>query len=70
MRAQDLPDFKNMPAVKGMPHGTAWYVCFCDGLRIEPEKFLLNSRKSNIGAHVGAYGTRTANEITVDLSIS
>jgi len=24
MRAQDLPDFKSMPAVHGMPHGTAW----------------------------------------------
>jgi hypothetical protein len=24
MRAQDLPDFKDMPAVKGMPQGTAW----------------------------------------------
>ncbi|TVY42452.1 hypothetical protein LSUB1_G001739 [Lachnellula subtilissima] len=24
MRAQDLPNFKDMPAVKGMPHGTAW----------------------------------------------
>jgi len=24
MRAQDLPDYKDMPAVKGMPHGTAW----------------------------------------------
>lgn len=24
MRAQDLPSFKDMPAVKGMPHGTAW----------------------------------------------
>ncbi|KAF4624406.1 hypothetical protein G7Y89_g13764 [Cudoniella acicularis] len=24
MRAQDLPDFKDIPAVKGMPHGTAW----------------------------------------------
>lgn len=24
MRPQDLPSFKDMPAVKGMPHGTAW----------------------------------------------
>jgi hypothetical protein len=24
MRPQDLPDLKDMPAVKGMPHGTAW----------------------------------------------
>ncbi|CAG8949069.1 hypothetical protein HYFRA_00002198 [Hymenoscyphus fraxineus] len=24
MRAQDLPEFKNMPKVEGMPHGTAW----------------------------------------------
>ncbi len=24
MRAQDLPQFKDMPAVQGMPHGTAW----------------------------------------------
>jgi hypothetical protein len=24
MRAQDLPDYKDMPTVKGMPHGTAW----------------------------------------------
>lgn len=43
---------------------------FVTGLRIELENSLLNSKKSNIGAHVGAYGTRTANEIAVDLSIS
>lgn len=24
MRAQDLPDFKDIPPVKGMPQGTAW----------------------------------------------
>lgn len=24
MRPQDLPNFKDMPAVEGMPHGTAW----------------------------------------------
>ncbi|EHK96243.1 hypothetical protein M7I_8065 [Glarea lozoyensis 74030] len=24
MKAQDLPKFSDMPAVKGMPHGTAW----------------------------------------------
>ncbi|PMD16387.1 hypothetical protein NA56DRAFT_580542 [Hyaloscypha hepaticicola] len=24
MRAQDLPTYKDMPAVQGMPHGTAW----------------------------------------------
>lgn len=24
MRAQDLPDFKDLPTVQGMPHGTAW----------------------------------------------
>lgn len=24
MHAQDLPNYASMPAVKGMPHGTAW----------------------------------------------
>ncbi len=24
MRAQDLPEYQDMPAVQGMPHGTAW----------------------------------------------
>ena len=24
MKAQNLPDFKSMPTVQGMPHGTAW----------------------------------------------
>ena len=24
MRAQDLPSFKDLPPVKGMPHGCAW----------------------------------------------
>jgi len=24
MLAQDLPDFKSMPTVQSMPHGTAW----------------------------------------------
>lgn len=24
MRAQDLPEFKDIPKVEGMPHGTAW----------------------------------------------
>jgi len=33
MRAQDLPDFKQMPAVQGMPHGTAWGLWDKDGER-------------------------------------
>lgn len=33
MRAQDLPDFKDLPAVKGMPHGCAWGLFDKDGKR-------------------------------------
>ncbi|PVH69582.1 hypothetical protein DL98DRAFT_564391 [Cadophora sp. DSE1049] len=33
MRAQDLPSFKDMPAVKGMPHGAAWGLFDKDGER-------------------------------------
>ncbi|KAJ5037550.1 uncharacterized protein L3040_007722 [Drepanopeziza brunnea f. sp. 'multigermtubi'] len=33
MRAQDLPSFKDMPAVEGMPHGTAWGLWDKDGKR-------------------------------------
>merc|ERR1712098_859551 len=33
MRAQDLPSFKDMPAVKGMPHGAAWGLFDKDGKR-------------------------------------
>ncbi|KAG9235431.1 putative cyclase-domain-containing protein [Amylocarpus encephaloides] len=33
MRAQDLPNFKDMPLVKGMPHGTAWGLWDKDGER-------------------------------------
>ncbi|PBP16496.1 hypothetical protein BUE80_DR012792 [Diplocarpon rosae] len=33
MRAQDLASFKNMPAVKGMPRGTAWGLRDKDGRR-------------------------------------
>ena len=33
MRAQDLPNFKDLPAVKGMPHGCAWGLFDKDGQR-------------------------------------
>jgi hypothetical protein len=32
MKASDLPSWKNMPAVKGMPHGTAWGLFDKDGV--------------------------------------
>ena len=33
MRAQDLPDFKDLPAVEGMPHGCAGGLFDKDGKR-------------------------------------
>jgi hypothetical protein len=32
MKAADLPSWKDMPAVKGMPHGTAWGLFDTDGV--------------------------------------
>jgi hypothetical protein len=32
MKASDLPSWKNMPAVNGMPHGTAWGLFDKDGV--------------------------------------
>lgn len=33
MHPKDLPDFKSMPPVEGMPHGTAWGIWDKDGER-------------------------------------
>jgi hypothetical protein len=33
MRAQDLPDFKDLPPVPGMPPGTAWGIWDKNGER-------------------------------------
>lgn len=33
MKASDLPNFKSLPAVEGMPHGCAWGLFDKDGKR-------------------------------------
>lgn len=35
MRAQDLPSFKDLPEVPGMPHGCAWGIWDKDGEKDE-----------------------------------
>lgn len=35
LEAEDLPDYKNIPAVKGMPHGCAWGLFDKDGKKDE-----------------------------------
>ena len=41
MRASDLPDFKDMPPVKGMPQGCAWGLFDKNGKRDQVGKLNL-----------------------------
>lgn len=60
MKASDLPSWKNMPPVKGMPHGVAWGLFDKDGVKDEvgtlnlltPEVVLEAKKEIKIGKSV------------------
>jgi hypothetical protein len=82
MKASDLPNFKDLPPVKDMPHGCAWGIFDKDGQRdnlgtlnlLTPEAVLAAKEEIKIGQSVSVnwqlnkVNNRQPNQFDQDLS--